>query len=108
MTDIAPPAYNASPPGDRRIEESERPPPNYTVPTSFTIGSSRTLEPLVKIPEIKGHLALLHAFQELRNHVDEADGHVAPNVTLEKERKWGWFVGVAVERCVEPYCYDLR
>ena len=54
----------------------------------------------MKISEIKGHLALLHAFAELKKQVDgdEATVQVVPNVTLDRERRWGWFVGVAVER----------
>jgi len=100
MSEIAPPAYNAPPPGYHRIADNQLPPPNYTVPTSFKIGQSRTSESLVKISEIKGHLALLHAFAELKKQVDgdEATVQVAPNVTLDRERRWGWFVGVAVER----------
>jgi len=109
MSEIAPPAYNAPPPGDHRIDDNQLPPPNYTVPTSFKIGQSRTSEPLVKISEIKGHLALLHAFAELKKRVDgdEATVQVAPNVTLNRERRWTWFVGVAVERYV-PNIYSLR
>jgi len=110
MSEIAPPAYNAPPPGDHRIDDdSKLPPPNYTVPTSFKIGQSRTSEPLVKISEIKGHLTLLHVFAELKKQVDgdEATVQVAPNVSLDRERRWTWFVGVAVERYV-PNNYSLH
>ena len=43
--------------------------PTYTAPTNFSIGSQLT-EPLVNISQIKAHLALLHAFAELKNEVD--------------------------------------
>jgi len=65
----------------------------------------------VKIPEIKGHLALLHAFAELKKQVDgdKVTVQVAPNVTLNRERRWTWFVGVAVERYVRniTFCVIL-
>jgi len=96
-----PPAYNSPTPG-RQVDANNTealPPPNYTPPTKFTIGSSTTTQPLVRIVEVKGHLALLHAFSELKNQVDALKVPV-PHVPADKERKWAWFVALAVERCV--------
>jgi len=89
----APPAYTLLPP-------QVPPPPTYTVPTRFTIGQSLTDGPLVSVPEIKAHLALLHAFAELKGSVDAVEMPVVVNVPQDKEKRWAWFVGCAVERCV--------
>ena len=73
--------------------------PEYTLPTKFKIGSSETRNPLVSISQIKGHLALLHAFAELRKTVETTTAYSSlPYVPEEKDRKWSWFVGLAVER----------
>jgi len=96
-----PPAYNSPNPG-RQVDANNTealPPPNYTPPTKFAIGSSTTTQPLVRIVEVKGHLALLHAFAELKNQVDALEVPV-PHVPKDKERKWAWFVALAVERRV--------
>ena len=100
-----------------------RPRPRYTAPTQFSIGSQLTPEPLVKISQIKAHLALLHAFAELKNEVEglqeleELEEGTIPrmSVNLERrwaspqmpadlERKWPWFVALAVQRSVLICC----
>ena len=105
MTEPAPPPiYQASqspqqvadPQGVQKVEED--PPPNYNVPTQFAIGNSLTDAPLVSIQEIKTHLSLLHAFAELKNSVDAVQGPIL-GIQLNKEQRWAWFVGCAVERC---------
>ena len=87
-----PPTYNS--------RYSHGPSPTYTVPTQFEIGGSRTNSPLVRIPEIKGHLALLRMFAELRNEVAELGSDSAPYIPVEGEKRWSWFVALAVERYV--------
>jgi len=96
-----PPAYNSPTPGQQVDANNTEalPPPNYTPPTKFTVGSSTTTQPLVRVVEVKGHLALLHAFSELKNQVDALEVPV-PHVPADKERKWAWFVALAVEWCV--------
>ena len=98
---VPPPAYDSPTPGQRVDANNKEalPPPNYTPPTKFGIGSSTTTQPLVSIVEVKGHLALLHAFSELKNQVDLLEVPV-PHVPADKERKWTWFVALAVERRV--------
>ena len=91
----APPGYTSLPP------TQVPPPPTYTVPTRFTIGQSLTDGPLVSVPEIKAHLALLHAFAELKDSVDAVKRPIVVNVPQDKEKRWAWFVGCAVERCVQ-------
>jgi hypothetical protein len=102
-----PPAYNS--------RGSNGPPPAYTAPTQFLIGTSQTDSPLVNVPEIKGHLALLRMFAELKNEVAELGPDSAPYIPTDKEKRWSWFVALAVERCVsisttrwklfDPFCF---
>jgi len=70
----------------------------YATPTQFLIGASHTKGQLVNVPEIKGHLALLRMFTELKNKVAGLGPDSAPYIPLEKEQRWGWFVALAVER----------
>ncbi len=109
MEETAPPAYTSLPPTQVPLPPPPPPtqvppPPTYTVLTRFTIGQSRTDGPLVSIPEIKAHLALLHAFAELKNSVDAVEVPIVSNVPQDKEKRWTWFVGCAVERCVDLKC----
>jgi len=97
MTDIPLPVYSG-PAAGNAITDAEVPPPNYSVPTRFVIGKSITEAPLVNIQQILGHLTLLHAFAELKNAVDAVNTQTILGVTLNKEQRWSWFVGCAVER----------
>ena len=87
-----PPTYNP--------RYSHGPSPTYTAPTQFRIGASHTGSPLVRIPEIKGHLALLRMFAELKNEVAGLGSDSAPYIPVEGEKRWSWFVALAVERYV--------
>ena len=80
------------------------PPPTYTAPTQFSIGSQLTPEPLVNISQIKAHLALLHAFAELKNEVEGLQEGTIPQMSADLEGRWLWFVGLAVQRSVLIYC----
>jgi hypothetical protein len=79
-------------------------PPAYAFPETFAIGTKRTSAALVDSAQLKGHLALLHAFAELRKQVDGLDKHAQTEhqvlIPDDKERRWAWFVGLAVERLV--------
>jgi hypothetical protein len=73
----------------------------YAFPAKFTIGFRRT-EPLVDITQLKGHLALLNEFAEFRSLIDRL-GELEANTKLQetsesKDRRWAWFMGLAVER----------
>ena len=92
MLDLQPPtAYNS--------RDSHDFPSTHIAPAQFLIGASYTEGPLVNIPEIKGHLALLRMFAELRNNVAGLGLDSAPSIPVETEERWSWFVGLAVERC---------
>ena len=92
-----PPSYNATQPSEE--------PPAYQPPTTFLIGTHEVDTSLVQIKDLKLHLALLRAFSELRKQVEEQTGsaytHFPPEVKqLSPERRWTWFVHLAVERSV--------
>ena len=72
-------------------------PPGYTFPSKFSVGGKLTEGPLVDIPSIKGHLALLRAFADLKEQV-EGTAFEIPYVPEDGEAKWAWFVGMAAER----------
>ena len=78
------------------------PPPSHTFPTSFTIGGTPTDSLLVNIPQVQGHLALLHAFAQLRTEIEVSEvsltGAKIPDMPADKEKRWAWFVALAVER----------
>ena len=77
-------------------------PPPYRAPTSYSIGTTRLDAPLVDVGQLKAHLALLRAFKALKVKVDERSAEELPAVVneLDKEKRWAWFVGLAVERYV--------
>ncbi|PPQ83878.1 hypothetical protein CVT24_006423, partial [Panaeolus cyanescens] len=81
--------------------------PQYAPPSQFTIGAKRTTASLVAIPEIKGHLALLNAFYELKLNVESPSFPSGGRIPTDKNRRWGWFVGLAVER-FDTWCQNLE
>lgn len=95
MSVISLPAYDD--PSGRTID-ADAPPPSYSAPTQFVIGKSTTDAPLVGIQEIKRHLDLMRAFAELKNAVDAVESDTTLTVPLDKQQRWAWFVGCAVER----------
>jgi hypothetical protein len=93
-----PPSYTAQP--SSNFGDSDVPPPAYTFPTTFNIGS-KNAPALVHTTQLKGHLALLHAFAALRSQVEglnETDEMKQVQMPASKERRWSWFLGLAVER----------
>ncbi|KAG6917587.1 hypothetical protein DXG01_001935 [Tephrocybe rancida] len=86
------------------------PPLRYDFPRTFAIGARRTNAPLVSSAQLKDHLALLHAFTRHRARTDglyRGRNEKIPFLPREGERKWGWFVGLAVER-FSVWCEGLR
>ena len=95
MADQIPPSYSIT----AEVEDLDVSPPTYTAPTRFNIGSQRTSEPLVNMSQVKGHLALLHAFAELKKQVEGLQEAIdIPHMPADLERRWAWFVAMAVER----------
>lgn len=104
MANQIPPAYSTT--ADNNIGDSDGPgpPPTYTAPTQFNIGSRLTPEPLVSISQIKAHLALLHAFAEFKKEVEALKEDAIPQMPADLERRWAWFVALAVQRFVAICC----
>nr|GAT45567.1 predicted protein [Mycena chlorophos] len=76
---------------------------------TFHVGGKET-RPFVTVDQLKDHLALLHAFADLRARVEDTSAedlgieYFPPE--SEKERRWSVFVGFAVER-FERWCLAL-
>ena len=94
MTEQIPPSYSNT---TTEVEDCDVSLPTYTAPRQFNIGSQCTSEPLINISQVKGHLILLHAFAEFRKQVEGLQEAI-PNMPVDLERRWAWFVGLAVER----------
>ncbi|KAJ7119045.1 hypothetical protein C8R44DRAFT_625746 [Mycena epipterygia] len=107
MEAAPPPSYtSADPPSISAPAGAPEAPPAYSFPTTFSIGGGRTTKPFVNTRQIKDHLALLHAFAELKIKVQEMSNAGLPNLPSDNERRWAWFVGLAVER-FEKWCWAL-
>lgn len=102
-----PPNYAESNPNILQI-----PPPSYqdhsttnvasSTPTSYKIGDHVVQQPLVSIPMLKAHLALLRAFKQFKTMIEEKSAEelkLIPDArNLDKEKRWAWVVGLAIER----------
>ncbi|KAJ7184501.1 hypothetical protein C8R46DRAFT_883048 [Mycena filopes] len=115
MEPAPPPSYSADSPAvdfkagaKAEAKATSDAPPAYSFPEKFSIGNGRTTEPFVNASQLKDHLALLHAFAELKLSV-EAMGPDSgiPHLPTDKEHRWAFFVGLAVER-FEKWCRVLE
>ncbi|KAI0792057.1 hypothetical protein C8Q75DRAFT_805098 [Abortiporus biennis] len=97
-----PPPYSISSTPKSPVRSSKEKRQQQPRPSSYPIGNHALSQPLVQINELKGHLSLLKAFKSLRTAVEEAALDLLPKVVqqlrLDKERRWAWFVSLAVER----------
>lgn len=71
--------------------------------TRYRIGSRTVAGSLVSAESIKAHLGLLAAFKRLRQRVESCPDESLPDIAqfLDGPQRWAWFVGLAVERCVQ-------
>ncbi|KAJ7084822.1 hypothetical protein B0H15DRAFT_847725 [Mycena belliarum] len=103
-----PPSYTSpDPPSINAPSSAVDAPPAYSVPTRFQVGAGRSTKPFVNVPQTKDHLALLHAFAKLKLEVEGKSDMGIAYLPPDKERRWGWFVGHAVER-FEKWCKALQ
>ncbi|KAJ7042053.1 hypothetical protein C8F04DRAFT_1078148 [Mycena alexandri] len=109
MEPAPPPSYTSvDPPSIDVPARATEAPPAYSFPERFTIGSGRTTEPFVNASQLKDHLALLHAFAELKLSAEAMGTDLGiPHLPTEKEERWVFFVGLAVER-FEKWCRALQ
>ena len=89
-----PPSYSSATSNDT--------PPAYAPPSAYRIGAQTLSAPLVTVQQLKAHLCLLRAFKNLRTAIEEGTDPRIPDYArdLEAVPRWGWFVGLAVERSV--------
>ncbi|KAI9461336.1 hypothetical protein HD554DRAFT_2028306 [Boletus coccyginus] len=81
--------------------------PRYTLPDTFDIGH-RSVGLLIHPHQLRGHLSMLHAFHNLRVIVESDDVTQFPVdvCAMDPEKRWSWFVNIAVER-FERWCRSL-
>ncbi|KAG6915916.1 hypothetical protein DXG01_009286 [Tephrocybe rancida] len=86
------------------------PPPSYDFPQTFAIGAGRTKAPLITSNQVKNHLGLLYAFATLKTRVEGINAErneEIPFLPQDPERRWAWFVALAVER-FSVWCQSLK
>ncbi|KAG0707493.1 hypothetical protein DFH29DRAFT_895981 [Suillus ampliporus] len=85
------------------LHESAQYVTEYDMPQTFKVGT-KTTEPLVLPGQLLGHLKLLHLFFAMRQKVEEGDTRF-PDLArqMSPEKRWAWFVSLAVER-FERWC----
>lgn len=75
--------------------------------TTFTIGSRKVSRPLVSVEQLRSHLRLLGMFASMKQKVEDPDSdprvveRIPPlAMALPPEKRWIWFLELAVDRCV--------
>ena len=75
--------------------------------TPFTIGNQKVTRPLVSLEQLRSHLRLLGMFASMKQKVEDPDSdprlvQTIPPLAkaLSPEKRWEWFLELAVERCV--------
>ncbi|KAG1725508.1 hypothetical protein EDB19DRAFT_1883221, partial [Suillus lakei] len=79
--------------------------PQYTLPETFSIGRGST-QHLVRPDQLKAHLQLLAAFSHLKQRVVASESLIA-GLESDSEKRWVWFVNLAVER-FERWCLTIK
>jgi hypothetical protein len=79
--------------------------PQYTLPETFNIGQCST-QHLVHPDQLKAHLQLLAAFSQLKQRVVASENLIA-GLESDSEKRWVWFVNLAVER-FERWCLSIK
>lgn len=77
--------------------------PDYPSPVNFKIGSRQVTRALVTVRQLQVHLDVLRAFKNLRIKVEQGS-NAFPQIAnaLNAEKRWRWFLELAVERFVSP------
>ncbi|KAH6879916.1 hypothetical protein BKA70DRAFT_196508 [Coprinopsis sp. MPI-PUGE-AT-0042] len=96
LSDAPPPAYGAAGTKSAPKDAIDKP-PQYSFPTSFRVGGKQTEGVFVTLAQIKGHLALLNAFADLKRAVAACQDPI-PQMPADVEKRWAWFVNLAAER----------
>ncbi|KAG2104330.1 uncharacterized protein F5147DRAFT_579917 [Suillus discolor] len=80
-------------------------PPQYTLPETFNIGQ-RSTRHLIRSYQLRAHLQLLAAFSHLEQRVGASENLIA-GLESDSEKRWVWFVNLAVER-FERWCLTIK
>ncbi|KAG1834680.1 hypothetical protein EV424DRAFT_1531880 [Suillus variegatus] len=80
-------------------------PPQYTLPETFNIGQ-RSTGHLIRPDQLRAHLQLLAAFSHLEQRVAASESLIA-GLESDSEKRWVWFVNLAVER-FERWCLTIK
>jgi hypothetical protein len=80
------------------LPQLEPEPPHYTLPEIFTIGGHTTRH-LVRPDQLSAHLQLLAAFSHLKQRVVASESLIK-ELETNSEKRWVWFINLAVERSV--------
>lgn len=73
--------------------------PAYALQSDFKIGHRVVPSPLVSTSQLQTHLNLLRAFRDLKDRVEQhPHGLHQLAVSLDTEKRWVWFLQLAVER----------
>ncbi|KAJ8579442.1 hypothetical protein M405DRAFT_704972, partial [Rhizopogon salebrosus TDB-379] len=75
------------------------------LPETFTVGRHSTRH-LVRPDQLSVHLQLLAAFNQLKQRVIASESLIA-GLEADSEKRWVWFVNLAVER-FERWCLSLK
>lgn len=83
------------------------PPPPSHDNAVFKIGTRAVVNPLVPLEQLKSHLRLLGIFASMKQKIEDPDSdpQIAQMIpplakALSPEKRWKWFLELAVERCV--------
>ncbi|KAG2335695.1 hypothetical protein BDR05DRAFT_1006548 [Suillus weaverae] len=87
------------------LPQPEPEPPQYTLPETFNIGR-RSTQHLIHPDQLKAHLQLLAAFSHLKQRVVASESLIA-GLESDSEKRWVWFVNLAVER-FERWCLTIE
>lgn len=72
---------------------------------TFPVGLHELHDPLVQVKHLKLHVLFLGALHDLRRRVESINEASWPPLIseLDGERRWSWFVNLAVERQVPNF-----
>ena len=112
MTNSEPPPYSESQESSPLYSPTSQPLASSSSQSrenllTFHVGLRELQDSLVQIKHLKIHLCFLGALQDLRRRVESvADASWPPLIReLDAERRWLWFVTLAIERSVFPWSF---
>lgn len=97
------PVYDAKETQIPTTDTKSEAPPAYVLQKNFQIGTHST-PPLVTPNQLQTHLNLLKAFNDLRTKIEQGgEGLPSATASLDADKRWVWFLQLAVERYEYSY-----